>query len=384
MGRFRFAVLAIRRIARSPVVLAALLLSLVFAVAGMVFVERSFLVEAETSYAELAFGGDANTWNFPKATVCNPLETPDFTATGSGQDAAPPVCNPMLFETPVEAGGEVTLTWSCGARVSVQSDVDGALVVSVLEPAPEEDRAERCEREPSVPADAHGIVPGSVIVVADADWRATGALPFQAAATLGEDIGPGSVHYLQSGRWEARQTSPVYDYIPLHRITEVVKSGSFSLGAEVQVTDFRLGRPALVWGHITPTAEDFDNSLAGFSVVMVSAPGKTELRLAHFGLREPATIRPDWVDTAITSPLFLAVFAILNLIAVILQILNDASGLRRGEASGGGSGDAAIAKAEPRAGEGPHPVPPRPPDGGGPSGQKGAGEKPDRDTPGPQ
>ncbi len=341
MARVGNPFVGIRRLAKSPIVQFAVFLLLVTTIVGMVFVQRSFLVEAETSYAELTFVGE-NVWNFPAATVCNPKE-PDVSAGRTGDE----ICNPVLFEPPEEAWGEVTVNWSCGARVAVQSDVDGDLVVTVLGLATQAERPEGCDvsdadppeadaRGPFgedgefAPADAHGIVRDSIIVVRDRDWRATGALPFQAAATVGEDIGPGAVHFLQSGRWEARQTSPVHDYVPFaHAVTEMVKKGELSLGAEVQVWDYRKGRPATMWGHITPTPDDFDNSLAGFDLVMLSSPGKTELRLAHFGFREPATIRPDWVDTAVNSPLFLAMFALLSLIAVILQIMKDTGELRR-------------------------------------------------------
>lgn len=327
MARVGNPFVAIRRLAKSPIVQFALVLLLVLAIVGMVFVQRSFLIEAETSYAEFTFGGEANTWNFPAATVCNPREMPDVEAVAREGD----VCNRALFEPPKEAKAEVTVSWACGARVAVQSDVDGVLVVTALGRATDAQRAVVCDETDGevALADAHGITEGSVIVVERDALRRTGALPFQAAATVGEDIGPGAVHFLQSGRWEARQTSPLHDYLPIHAVTEVVKSGELSLGAELQVWEYGAGRPALMWGHVTPTPVDFDNSLAGFDVVMLSTPGKTELRLAHFGFREPAHIRPDWVDTAINSPLFLAMFALLSLIAVILQIMKDTGELRR-------------------------------------------------------
>jgi len=320
-------IVGIRRLVNSPIVQFAVLVLLVLAVVGMIFVQRSFLVEAETSYAEFAFGGEANTWNFPAATVCNPREVPDVEAVAREGD----LCSRALFEVPTDTNEEVTVSWACGARVSVQSDVDGALVVTVLGRAGDAERASPCEETegPVALADAHDIAEGSVVIVGAEAWRRTGALPFQAAAIVGEDIGPGAVHFLQSGRWEARQTSPLHDYLPIHAVTEVVKAGQLSLGAEVQVWHYPDGRPALMWGHITPTPVDFDNSLAGFDVVMLSTPGKTELRLAHFGFSEPAHIRPDWVDTAINSPLFLAVFALLSLIAVILQIVKDTGELRQ-------------------------------------------------------
>lgn len=303
--------------------------------ASVFFVSRSFLVEAETSYAEFTFAGEVNAWQFRDATVCHPRETPDPFATSP--DGAP--CNLQIFEAPetIAAGhrtgggtvgaqlNEVTVNWSCGARVAVQADPSGDLVITVLGLGEVEAQARPCRDGAN---DARAIATGkpdftegTTILVPAPAWRSNGALPFHAEASVGEDIGPGAVHFLQSGRWEARQTSPVFQLLRIHTVTEVVKSGDLSVGAEVTVYDRE--HPAIMWGHVTPTPDDLINSLPGFDVVMLSAPGRTELRLAHFGFAEATSIRPDWVDTAITSPLFLAIFAILNLLAVICQIFSD-------------------------------------------------------------
>jgi hypothetical protein len=308
----------LRRITGSTVGGVGFVLAIVLMWVAIFFVDRVFLVEAETSYLDLTFGGEANVWNFDRVTLCAPRETPDLDQIGSGREA---VCAPALYEPPA-VKEDLTLRWSCGVRVSVRAEGEGEIVVEVLGLEEIEAQDSPCRGgDTRAIATGEEYETGTLFIVGGDDWRTNGALPFQGEATVGEDLGPGATHFLQSGRWEARQTSPVFEALRLHSVTEVVKSGDLSVGAEATI--YERGHPALMWGQITPTSVDFERSLPGFDVVMLSAPGKTELRLVHFGFAAPTTIRPDWVDTAITSPLFLAIFAILNLLAVLCQIIVD-------------------------------------------------------------
>jgi len=322
-------VMSLKRIAGLRVPRAALLLLLVLLAAAMLRVERSFLVEAETSFADLTFGGELNTWSFVDGTICVPKEVPDVDAQGGGP------CNAVLYDLYVpqesrdEAGpyvppepNPITLGWSCGARISLQTDPDGALVATVLGFDEVEAQGRPCRGDGSRAfATGHDFGPGTIIVVPGEAWRVNGALPFQAEVTLGEDIGPGSLHYLQEGRWEARQKSVALELLGLPATTEVVKTGAFSIGAEATIHD--AGMQSVMFGQITPVAVDWENSLPGFDVVMVSSPGDTELRLAYFGLADTVSIRPNWIDIVINSPTFLAIFTILSLFAVVLQIAGD-------------------------------------------------------------
>lgn len=320
-----------RRIAGSPVMRLAFLGLIAIVTLSMFFVHRTFLVEAETSYAELTFASDVTTWTLNGATICTPRETPDLGALGGG------ACPPMLYapyvppdrrENPPPAPGAqpefVSLTWGCGVRVSLQADTDGALVITVLgfrQVAALPDPCRDDGADDRAYAQGQDFGADTIIVIGAEDWRENGALPFQAEVTLGEDIGPGAIHYLQSGRWEARQTSRILEFLGVHSVTEVVKEGEFSIGAEATIFDGR--HRAVMFGQITPVGVDLPNSLPGFDVVMLSSPGNTELRLAHFGFEDAVAIRPDWVDTAINSPVFLALFTILSFLAVVFQIVGD-------------------------------------------------------------
>ena len=319
-------VMGLKRIAGSSFPLAAFLVLIVLLAAAMLVVKRSFLVEAETSFAELTFGGELNIWSFADGTICAPKESPDLDATGDGP------CNAMLYDVyvPKEARGDdvqyvlpepnpVTLRWACGANVAVQIDPDEALVMTVLGFDEVEAQTPPCRGGDSRTfANGHDFGVGTIIVVPGEVWRKTGALPFQAEVTLGEDIGPGSVHYLKQGRWEARQTSKALELLGFTAVTEVVKTGAFSIGAEATIFDGNM--QSVMFGQITPVAIDWENALPGFDVVMISAPGDTELRLAYFGFDAPVSIRPNWIDTVINSPTFLAIFTVLSLLAVLVQI----------------------------------------------------------------
>ncbi len=314
-GRYR-GINSIRRIFGSRAGRLGLIGAFALMWVSVFFVDRSFLIEAETSSLELTFAGESNAWNIPRATICSIREVPDF-------DAAPDpsaVCGPQLYSASLTT--DLTLSWACGATVAVQTNSDGALIIEVLGLEQVERQTAPCRGDDTRKvATGFDFGEGSLIVIASDDWRRGGALPFQAEAKVGEVLSAGATHFLQDGRWEARQTSPIFKLLRLHTVTEVVKSGDLSVGVDAAI--YESGHPAVMWGHVTPTALDFDHSLPGFDVVMLSAPGRTELRLGYHGLAEPARVRPDWVDTAITSPLFLAIFALLNLLAVIVQIVGD-------------------------------------------------------------
>ena len=307
---------AIRRILATSWGRIGLVLAVVLMWIAVFFVDRSFLVQAETSIMRLTFAGEANAWKIPRATICTPRETPEFGAAPTPGA----MCSPAIYD--ITAERDLTLSWACGATLDIEANSNGDLLIEVLGLETVEAQAVPCRGDNTRRiATGRDFPVGVVIGITSDDWRRGPALPFQAEARVGEVLAAGSTRFLQSGRWEARQTSPIFQLFRLHTVTEVVKSGDLSTGVDAAI--YANGHPAIMWGHLTPTAVDFENSLPGFDVVMLSAPGRTELRLTHRGAAEPARIRPDWVDTAITSPLFLAIFALLNLLAVLCQIVGD-------------------------------------------------------------
>lgn len=276
-----------------------------FVLSATLVTQRSFLLQGVTSSLTIRFAGLETGWLFPEAIVCRPLEQPN----PRGEDLPDQVCPSTIYSE--EAVSDLEFGWRQDEEVLITTDTDGTL------------RIERIAgSDPDYPA-------GTIVVLDQQQWRRNGALAFEGVIELGEDIASGARHYLMSGRWEARQTSFATGL--LRSITDVVKVGELARGTQAGV--FIGGSPANMTGHITPS---FDLP-EGFDFVLISEPGRTELRLELYGFDEPLVLRPDWIDTAVTSPLFLAAIVLLTLLALMTQIYGDLSAMPR---KGGGSGDA--------------------------------------------
>ncbi|GIT88952.1 hypothetical protein ROBYS_39680 [Roseobacter sp. OBYS 0001] len=167
---------------------------------------------------------------------------------------------------------------------------------------------------------------GSVIIVPKDAWTTAGALTFRAIVTLGDDMRTGVQQYLKGGRWEARDAGLATGL--LRKTTEVVKSGELSTGAKVRVLVYdqpaRTVRAAQTYGHLLPTAA-YDS----MSITLVSELGDTFLSVRHFGVAEAVTLKPDWIDIAISSSLFLTATIMLTILGAAVQIASQL-GSKRG------------------------------------------------------
>lgn len=301
--------MAARRPARSHAVFVfCVLVLIVLFLFGITYrVERSFLIEARTTGTSIVFAGIGNAWNFPAATLCAPRAVPDLRRAEAGEGP----CGADLYV--ITALSDETLDWPDGASVDVHLDSDGAFVIELLHPIGER------------PA-------GTLIVVAPEAWAIQGALTFRGTLSVGEVMASGARHFLLDGRWEARESGWA---ISLFRgVTEVVKQGALSLGAEASI--IAGDGPAIMYGHLTPSGAG-----AAMTVTAISQPGDTALRLVHFGFEKPSVIRPDWIDTALASPFLLALVALLGLLTSVTQVLRDLVFARREDAPAAGGGDKA-------------------------------------------
>ncbi|MEM6727382.1 MAG: hypothetical protein AAF618_02670 [Pseudomonadota bacterium] len=301
-----------------PYVLISLALPLLLIVVLFIGVQRSFLVEAETGYLSLRFEGE-NAWSLPKATLCSPLAIPNRTA----EPVAGEACSP--FDQKPSGLRNVVIEWREGDTVGLRAE-----------------RVETGDRVriifPPAPAPETGPAPkfaGSDLVIPSEIWADAGALLFSGQATIGRVIGRNERYYLHHADWEARQT--VFFGSLLGLSAERVMSGTALRGSELEVTRREATLPGLppdivpatVFGHITPA--DGDGPLAAVSVTMLSEPGRTALRLNNFGLSDPITIRPGFMDLAANSILLLAAFTIITLAASVTQFVGDLRSLGRRE-----------------------------------------------------
>ncbi|MEO0567087.1 MAG: hypothetical protein AAF066_05105 [Pseudomonadota bacterium] len=283
--------------------LMAVLFAVLFVALSAIGVSRSFLVEAQTSGAEIKFKDSGTAWYFPQATLCTLRDNPNPRTT-SKPDA---LCAAGWYtETPPQ---ELRLTWPENTRIDLRIDDDRAFVIEIL-------------------TDAGLHSKGSLIIIRPEDWQGHAALAFRGAVVIGESMSSGARHYMTTGRWEARETGLAISL--LRDSMETVKQGTFARGA--QATVYVNDAPALMFGHITPnlTSSPWSpNADDAFYITMISESGKTELRLFHFGFAEPSVIRPDWIDSTLSSPLLLAAIVILTFLASLTQFLGDVSAQRR-------------------------------------------------------
>lgn len=262
---------------------------------------RTFLVEARTFGAVLTLRGDTNTWELESAVLCQ-AKAPDPTA------APNEYCPSVIFA--VSESASRVLDWPSGAVISVRLRPDNSLQIEAISGA--------------MPV----LDDGDRLVVPSEAWMRHGVLAVNGAITFGGDIGSGARDYLVSGHWEARQESLASS---LFRPTmEIVKQGELSRGASIEI--WRSGwlwgqgaepMRATVFGHITPS---FDQDEPGLIISALSEAARLELHLAYYGLEDAAVIRPDMLDTFMTSPVILAAAAILGVVVLALDLGNGLQG----------------------------------------------------------
>ncbi|MBE9636311.1 hypothetical protein [Salipiger mangrovisoli] len=257
---------------------------------------RTFVIEARTFGATVALRGDVNNWELEEVVLCRARALPDLKAVDG------PFCPAVIFEE-TEAGPRV-VAWPSGATIALRYKLDGSMVIEVLSGAePEFKRGDRL------------IVPGHI-------WSRHPALSINGAIVFGSDIGSGSNDYLLSGHWEARQSSFAASWF--RATLELVRQGEFSRGATAEVWTsprfFGLGkssRPANMFGHITPS---FDQDEPGLILSAISETTSLEMHLRYYGVSQKSVVRPDILDTILTSPVILAAAALLGILSLMIEL----------------------------------------------------------------
>lgn len=251
---------------------------------------RTFVVEAQTTGIQITFSGQANDWALGKVVVCTPRPRADpKLPRGTG------VCDARGYTE--EVLGDLRLVWTHDATVTVTTSSNaGQAVRLVLEISGQD-----------------GIADRTRVMLDAARWAEAGALTFNGTARIGEQLASGETKMLLHGSFEARE-KPVWS-----ATTEVLKSGLLRRGEAVSVVYPGADKPAPaeVFGHITAA----DQGGSGFVVGLVSAPGPVWLEVGFFGAAVPTLIAPTWIDRALTSPLVLALAALLSILISALQIV---------------------------------------------------------------
>jgi hypothetical protein len=285
---------ATRSLVRSLLASLAALLLLVLFFFLFLSRERTVTIEARTLGGEITFSANTNHWLLSSSVLCRPLETPDFRAEAP-PDASQDVCSPILYQ--IDPAEQRVIDWQSGMSVRFRIDSGDNLVLEVTQ-----------SNVPQLPS-------GSVMFIAAEDWARHGALAFIGQMSVGEPLATGARNYMLDGRWEMRQSGRA---VSLFRdITDVVKSGDLARGASVRVVGID-GEPTTVYGALTPIAGD---DKGGLSVTALSQKGDVALELSYFGLEAPSLLKPDWIDTLLSSPVILAlVTVLLPIILVVAQL----------------------------------------------------------------
>ena len=299
----KIAALSGRRLIPGLTALAAVLTGAVLvALAGGWGVARTFVVDAETRWAQLHFAGDTNAWPITGATVCVPLPTP---APRAGRGTGP--CDARLFSS-AEAAGD-PIIWGPTGVAEVMVDAADALAIRVV----------RSETHPA----------GTRVVLPAAAWQRLGALSWLGQVDIGRPAASGETGLLLGGSFEARE---VLRWLPPGmRTTEVVRTGILRRGEAVALLqaggsehrasgapdDAEIGTyvPATGFGHLTPGAD----AAGSLRIVALSAAGDTALRVDFTGAERPLLIRPNWIDRFTASPLLAA---LVSGLAAVLAVAN--------------------------------------------------------------
>jgi len=266
---------------------------------------RTIIVEAQTTGLQITFSGQANDWALGEVVVCTPRTKIDPSLErGTGQ------CDARRY---IEAKDEnFRINWDRNANTIISAITPGALVLDI--------------------SGQLGMVDRTRVLLDQQSWASVGALTFTGTARIGFQLASGEAKMLLSGSFEAREKPFWSDS------TEVLRSGSLRRGESAFVVVERGGEEVMaeVFGHITPSLTE----RLGVTVGIVSAPGPVHLQVGFFGSTIPTQIAPTWIDRALTSPLILAIAALLSILLSALQVFGNvgtalagSAGLKRNEVS---------------------------------------------------
>lgn len=249
---------------------------------------RTIVVEAQTTGLQITFSGQANDWALGEVVVCTPrIKIDPSLGRGPGQ------CDARRY---IEAKDDnFRINWDRNATTIISAITPGTLVLDISGQSEMVDRTR--------------------VLLDRQSWESVGALTFTGTARIGFQLASGESKMLLSGSFEVREKPFWSDS------TEVLKSGLLRRGESAVVLVERGGKDnmAEVFGHITPSLAE----RSGVTVGIVSTPGPVRLQIGFFGSTIPTQIAPSWIDRALTSPLILAIAALLSILLSALQVFGN-------------------------------------------------------------
>jgi hypothetical protein len=287
------------------------------------FVQRTAVVMADTTSLRVVF--DETKYWFIEAgmALCRP--NPDRRAALRTQD---PLCNQFM-----PAGTYTRLAIDPGDTLELRMEPDGNLLVRFV-PCDSTGGAD-C-RAPGAAAGTPGAptpsqtrprdtANGFLLIAPDA-LHAAGPLSLSGRISLGRELASGGrSDFLLGGTYEIREQNWLSRIFGRRSVT--LERGDLIPGAAVELLSGDAPSTASN-GHFFSAQRD---GRAVLQVIALSGVGDGAVRMTVEGA-EPFTIDPDWIDSVIANPVFLALAFLLGLLLNALQLANS---LRKGPVAAG-------------------------------------------------
>lgn len=279
------------------------------------FVDRTAIVNADTTALQVTFD-ERKYWLIEQGmTLCRP---PNDLRTLRTTNAS--LCNEFT-----EDGTYYRLAIDRGDRIEIRVERNKNLLVRFMPCVPSAQNT--CEnKSPQLGEIWPSSAPNGFLVIPMEALREAGRLSLSGKITIGgrpgSDGGPdfliGGVYQIREQNWLTRT---------LGRRSTILETGDLIPGASVELVN-NSEPSATTKGHLFHSTLDDLNVI---KVIALSAGGYGAIKQDVAGV-DPFTIDPDWVDSVIANPIFLALAFLLGIVLNTLQIASSIfNSNRRGE-----------------------------------------------------
>jgi len=267
------------------------------------FVDRTAVINADTTALQVEFD-ERTYWLIEEGmTLCQP--NPDLRSAHLNED---PICDQFLQD-----GTYRRLAIDAGDMLEIRLESDKDLIVRFI-PCVKE-RTSKC---PETEAQENEIwprnAPGGFVVISKEALNAAGLLSLSGHISIGSRSGStGGPDFLLGGSYEIREQNWLTR--AFGRRSTILDGGALIPGASVKIiSDKEPSRTSN--GHFFASILD-DRAI--LRVIALSGGHRGAIRMDVAGV-EPFTIDPDWIDSVIANPVFLALAFLLGLLLNALQL----------------------------------------------------------------
>jgi len=253
--------------------------------------EKTFIVDAVVSGATITFNGNHNSWYLGEAVICTPTRRRQRSVSVTSDNE---VCDQRAYKVRIDS--EKIIQWPDGASVRMRFGETGRLEFFVLD-------------------EVSGHAEKTLIVLPHDFFSKNGALSFSGSVIFGRTIKTGAKDILLDGSYKVRESHVVSAM--LGKQTYEVASSELTRGDQVRVVDgVSFKTSSLGYGHLSRSL-DVEGATR---LVFQSSPGDHALEISSFGMKQPAVMKPDWIDSTLASPYVLIVGLFISLVISVLEL----------------------------------------------------------------